>query len=715
MAARKKSSAVDLAPQVDPRAPLDGALLLSKAQGLLADLEVDLLERARGSAPVREALRLRHEAERAARRTADPLEAWERHFVTQVAASWVLSCVFVRTLEDRGLLGHNRIAGPGAADSQRLFFELAPSLTEREYLLTVFRELSRLPAARDLFDARHNPVWLLGPSAELAKKLLALFRGPGTDAPGMRFGQADTRFLGDLYQNLSADVRERFALLQTPHFVEKYILDQTIERALSRFGLDQTTLIDPTCGSGHFLLGAFDRLLDRRLRDEPGLDVREAARKSLDAVYGTDINPYAVAIARFRLTLAFLERAGYLSLADAPHLPLHLAVADSLLHNPQHLQSKLGELPGQSMGTWSSAEFALEDELAARDVLARRFALVVGNPPYITVKDGALRERYRELYTTAFGTFSMAVPFTERFFQLARDGGFIGMITANSFMRNDFGKPFVERFLPTKNLEYVVNASGARFPGHGGMSTVLLFGTNELPQHDQVRVVRAKRKEPDTRERPENGVVWSSITAHGADVGFENAYVAVVLMSRAALRSHPWSLGSTGSAELKELLEARAPERLDEVAEKPIGRAARIGLDKAYVFPSYVATNLAPAGAWREVVVGDATRDWTLGHLDKIIFPYDPARFFALRDETDADLTPALRHLWRYRARLEQRANFVDKHGRPCRPWYAYQQYTTSANRGPLSICFAEISTHNHFGLSIRFGGSTGRCEPVAA
>jgi hypothetical protein len=423
MAARKKkTAAAELEPQPDPRAPLDVALLLSRSQRLLEELEADLLARARASVSVRETLRLRHEKERAERRTADLLEVWERHFVTQVAASWLISCVFVRTLEDRGLLGHNRIAGPGATDSQRLFFELAPSLTEREYLLTVFRELTRLPAARDLFDARHNPVWLLGPSAEMAKKLLALFRAPSAETPGLRFGQADTRFLGDLYQDLSSDVRERYALLQTPRFVEKYILDRTLERAIARFGLDETTLIDPTCGSGHFLLGAFERLLDHRLRKEPGLDAREAARRALGAVYGADINPYAVAIARFRLTLAFLEKAGYARIADAPALPLHLVVADSLLHAPS--QAHLGDVPGQLKEAWAGSEFALEDEEAAKDVLLRRYAAVVGNPPYITVKDAALRERYREMYPrSAAGKYSLGAPFTERFFLLARPAG----------------------------------------------------------------------------------------------------------------------------------------------------------------------------------------------------------------------------------------------------------------------------------------------------
>jgi len=306
----KKQASTTLFGQTDPRAPLDGLAVLKAAQPNLKQLGVDLLNRAKASKAVQDALVGRHAAERAARRTAEDFPGWQRQFVEQVAAAWLLSCVFVRTLEDRGLLGHARIAGPGALDGQRLFLEMAPNLTEREYLLTVFRELSRLPAGRDLFDARHNPVWLLGPSAEGAKLLLNLFREPSAEAPVYRFGQADTRFLGDLYQDLNEDVQKRFALLQTPRFVESFILDRTWTRALDTFGVEETTVIDPTCGSGHFLLGAFERLFDARLLTEPGLGERSAAKKALEAVAGADINPYAVAIAQFRMTLAFLEKAG---------------------------------------------------------------------------------------------------------------------------------------------------------------------------------------------------------------------------------------------------------------------------------------------------------------------------------------------------------------------------------------------------------------------
>jgi N-6 DNA Methylase len=703
---RKKKPAPDLAPQADPRAPLDGALLLARTQGLLAELEADLLSRARGSVPVREALRIRHEAERAARRTADPLEVWERHFVTQVAASWVLSCIFVRTLEDRGLLGHNRIAGPGAADSQQLFFELAPSLTEREYLLTVFRELARLPAARELFDARHNPVWLLGPSAELAKKLIALFRAPNADAPGLRFGQADTRFLGDLYQDLSPEVRERFALLQTPHFVETYILDRTLERAIARFGLDETTLIDPTCGSGHFLLGAFERLVDHRLRKEPGLDVREAARRALDAVYGADINPYAVAIARFRLTLAFLEKGGYTRLADAPALPLHLVVADSLLHNPQHTQAKLGELPGQSMKKWSGEEFALEDEDAARDVLHRRFAAVVGNPPYITVKDAVLRERYRELYPrSAAGQYSVAAPFTERFFLLAKSAGFVGMITANSFMKREFGKKLIEGFLPIVNLDGVVNTAGAYLRGFG-TPTVLLFGTNETKQGTDVLAVLAKRGEPSTPEDPERGVVWRSIAEHGCELGFENDYISVARLPRTTLEKHPWSLGGGGAAELMELLQERAGCTLTELGVD-VGTGAVTREDDLFLLGADLLKRRGIlADYMRPLVVGENLRDWAIVDPVMALWPYDAV---SLAPATDKDIRALL---WPWRRQLSKRVAFGKTQIERGLPYTAYSMFFTDRYRTPLTIAFAFVATHNHFVLD-RGGKVFNRTAPI--
>ena len=94
----------------------------------------------------------------------------------------------------------------------------------------------------------------------------------------------DTRFLGDLYQDISDDAKKRYALLQTPVFVEEFILDRTLEPALNERPLDGFKMIDPTCGSGHFLLGGFQRLLDRWHKHAPGLDERERVQAALDSV-----------------------------------------------------------------------------------------------------------------------------------------------------------------------------------------------------------------------------------------------------------------------------------------------------------------------------------------------------------------------------------------------------------------------------------------------
>ena len=116
-----------------------------------------------------------------------------------------------------------------------------------------------------------------------------------------------TRFLGDLYQDLSESARKRYALLQTPEFVEEFILDRTLTPAIEEFGYSTVRMIDPACGSGHFLLGGFDRLLDLRLRTRTWSRVACASRSALAMVFGVDVNPFAVAIARFRLLVAGAE------------------------------------------------------------------------------------------------------------------------------------------------------------------------------------------------------------------------------------------------------------------------------------------------------------------------------------------------------------------------------------------------------------------------
>src|SRR5262245_52451646 len=141
---------------------IDRPRLLADLQALLRKLEGDLLERSEEMPHIREALTHEHQRARTAERTAQSYEEWRSDYITQMAAAWVLSCVFVRFLEDNRLIDPPKIGGPGerlarARDEHELYFRAHPIESDREYLLHVFDELARLPAVKDIFGA-HNPI-----------------------------------------------------------------------------------------------------------------------------------------------------------------------------------------------------------------------------------------------------------------------------------------------------------------------------------------------------------------------------------------------------------------------------------------------------------------------------------------------------------------------------------------------------------------------------
>lgn len=670
------------------------------AQFLAKQLLPDLKTRA-ADPGVSAALTRQWEAEKKANRTADGFDAWQARTLEQVGAAWVLSCVFVRTLEDRDLLARRRLAGSGATDSEQLFFELAPSLTARDYLLTVFKEVASLPGAEDLLGPRHNPAWRLSPSNDIARALLTFFREEDADGHlRWRFDggaiPSDTRFLGDLYQDLSEEVRKRYALLQTPDFVERFILDQTLEPAITEFGLNEVRVIDPTCGSGHFLLGAFNRLLSHHLRAAPATDIRDHALKAIGQVYGVDVNPFAVAIARFRLTLAYLQRAGITKLAQAPRLQLNLVVADSLLHGAKNatMQFAEHELAGEDYEAWSAELFALDDPKTARRLFAQGYHAVVGNPPYINVPDSGLRQAYRDLFPVAcHRTFQLVSPFVERFFQLAESRGFVGAIVGNGFMKREFGKPLVEQILPTVDLCRIIDTAGAYIPGHG-TPTVLLFGRNQHSTAATIRAVLGKRGEPTTPEVAEAGLVWTSIAAHFDEAGFEDAFISVADVSREVFNRHPWSLGGGGAAELKATIEDRAHKRLGDLIEA-IGRTNVCGEDDLWIIPGAACLRNAGVDLTVPLVIGEVVRDWAIRDAPDVIYPYKSIG----GDAVSADHPVVSHYLWRYRTLLQNRTVFGKTMKAKGDCWYEHLEHYRDKLQTPLSIAFAFVATHNHFVL----------------
>ncbi len=714
---------------------IDSAALLDDLKRELKALETDLRVRAEDRNSVWGA-RLRDEYQRAQAKERTGLSwiDWRNGEVAQAGVAWIIATVFVRFSEDNGLLigaikdgravAQPWIAAPGdglerAVENEAAFYAATPTRTSRDWLQQAFSTLADLPAGGPLVDRAHSAVWHSEISATASDELLAFFRRTKPDGTLVHdFSDPDlgTRFLGDLYQDLSDHAKKTYALLQTPVFVEQFILDLTLTPAIKEFGLTGLKVIDPACGSGHFLLGAFERLMGEWGTAAPGLDRGDRAQRALDSIHGVDLNPFAIAIARFRLTVAAVKAAGISTLVAAPAFRYHLAIGDSLLggYSPE---AKL------DMGDGDYFAYQAEDLQEHANILAPgQYHVVVANPPYIQPPDAKLRDTYRTLYSTCHGKYALSVPFMELLFRLAKQpdaasgAGHVGQITSNSFMKREFGKKIIEQFLSGSytgttrpeyvDLSHIIDTSGAYIPGHG-TPTVILVGRPRRPQLDVVRAVLGVRGEPGQPSVPAQGLVWRDIVDHVDQPGYDGSYVTVADMPRATYAKFPWSLSGGGAGDLRVTIEAARTRTLNDVADS-LGITSFTLEDEAFVRPAEAFVRLGVEQT-RPMVLGDQLRDWAYHGDDVALFAYDSEFKPALGALTDR----AVRSIWPYRTNLFANVLFGGVTKRQAGlEWTEFGRLTAHKLRTPLTITFAFVATHNHFVLD-RGGKVFNRSAPV--
>lgn len=690
--------------------------LLKDLQRLLPKIEKDILAYSEENPELTEHLNSEYTKAVRASRTAEHFIDWRAAQITQAAVAWLLTCVFVRFLEDNQLLSEPVLAGateradgtkPLEHAKQRMvaYFNENPTHAERGYLLSLFEELEKNPVVAELLDHKHNPLWQIPISADGAKMLIDFFQKfePTTAEIIHDFAdeQWDTRFLGDLYQDLSESVRKRYALLQTPEFVESFILDYTLEKAKETFGLEGLRLIDPTCGSGHFLLTTFERVFNDWLKREPTINTRVLAQRALDVVHGVDINPYAIAICRFRLFVAAMKAAGSTKINNAPDFHFNLACGDSLLHgrrfewHGQGLQSDLiDEDPIKHV-------LEVEDKAKLLKILGQQYHVVVGNPPYIVVPDAALNETYKKRYLTCFKQYSLGVPFTERFFDLAISpkgplpGAYVGMITTNSFMTRDFGIKLIKNYLPKKDMTHVIDSSAATIPGHN-TETVIIFARNQEPVSQTIKMVLKIKEDSVSDQLAHEGEAWNSIVRNLSLTGFEDEFISIEEVDRKILSEHPWSLQGGEAANLLNDLISKKSENLMDCASV-IGVFGMTNADD--VFLSDVQSPLLKNIENRyikEIVVGDSIRNWSVRNKAYALFPYDESLNLITRDNRHS----IFRYIWPYRTNLGNRATFSKgTYFSDEKPWWSWHQTSMARLKTPLTITFAFMSSHNHFSL----------------
>jgi hypothetical protein len=693
------------------------AALTTDLQRQVLLLEDDLRARLQADAEREGQWKQEHQRALEKERTAASWVAWRDDRITQAAVAWVLTSVFIRFCEDNALVSPVWISGPEhrrqeALDAQLSYFRAHPEHTDREWLDSAVNYLASLSATKALVDS-HSALYLVTPSGNGVTRLLDFWRTrreDGTLVYDLHNSSLSTRFLGDLYQDLSEHAKDTYALLQTPVFVEEFILDRTLEPALNERPLEGFKLIDPTCGSGHFLLGAFNRLLDCWNRHAPGLEVQARVQAALDSIYGVDLNPFAIAIARFRLTVAALKASGLTSLEKAPAFTFHLAVGDSLIHGPDR-----NVLPGMSdRSAFMPFTYATEDgPLLLRILEEGTYDVVVGNPPYIAVKDKALNQIYRSKYSNVCrGKYALTVPFMALFFALAKSGdsaGWVGQITSNSFMKREFGSLIIENFLTQRDLRLVADTSGAYIPGHG-TPTVILVGRNRSPVGVVVRAVLGVKGEPEQPKEPAKGVVWTSIVDHVDKPGWDDKWISVMDLDRGVFSTHPWSLAGGGAGEVQKRIESASSSRVGQRILGKIGPASFPGADDCFFAPkSALARKDLSNDFIREVITGDVLRDWSVLPNESALVPYRNMTELLELDKSAS----WYKWLWPNKVVLESIVGFErETRASVGIPWWSWYRWVADRYRTPLSICFAVVATHNHFALA-RGTGVFNRHAPV--
>jgi hypothetical protein len=653
---------------------------------------------------------------------------WLDRWCRQAAIQFILRVLFLRVLEDRDLLGAIRIRN---TDGQRMWAELTRNLGAAHYVQWCGWDAAHL--LPDLFGPTDYDLVL--PDDDLAQRFLDdVWRRPDPNRSGwLRFdfrpmppsgrppdegrwvgGEGDegfqTRFIGDLYQELDAEMRERYALLQTPHFISQFILEHTLLERFKEKGFREVTLIDPTCGSGHFLVDAFWMFVEQyeaalAPQDVKRKDVKreeddalrftsqqraEIARRIVEHhLFGCDINPYATALARFRLILAACDYARPTSLGDFRDLRFNLVTIDSLI--PYEKLMVGGVQAGGAMAKVLGHPDAIQRALP---VLRKRYDVVVGNPPYITAQDGVKRDLYREQYESAYRGFGLSAPFTERFLQLAMEGGHVGLINSNAFARRQFGKKLIESVLPHYDLGSVIDLSGAYIPGHG-TPTLILLARNQAPANNTVLVLSNLKGESGTPTNPAQGQVWRSVVrGFAAGHDYIDEYVDVAARPRESLAQHPWQFGGA-KGRLYDKLCANVDTSLGQITVS-IGRNANPGYDEIFLFSIDSARRYGFYQSHLKFLIrGEEVRDWFLLGETLALYPYDSD------EPIDLNRYPSeCEHLRSFHSELEDRKIFGVRMGDGPRAWFEFLELYLGSSLHSTCSTFAEIATHNHFVLS---------------
>lgn len=327
------------------------------------------------------------------------------------------------------------------------------------------------------------------------------------------------------------EVRKAGGVYYTPQYIVEYIVENTVGKLLGE-GVEnreqrvvggltpadvaKIKILDPACGSGSFLLGAYSKLIewhkdyfaragkekrDRELfyKDENG-QIRLTAKLKRDILknnlFGVDIDPQAVEVTRFSLSLKALEDLREGELTEERTL-FHQTVLPDLSQNIKNGNSLIGMdyFAGQMFTDAAEMKrvnpFNWETEF--NDVFAKGgFDAVIGNPPYVLLSPDSFDKGvldYLNQYDVAQYKTDLFHLFIQKGIVILRNKGMSGFIIPNTWFTLQFTNKLREYVLLNTEINELV-IFGHKVFQDANVNTGLIFLQKTNPE--KTHAVRVK-------------------------------------------------------------------------------------------------------------------------------------------------------------------------------------------------------------------------------
>ncbi|PWV63179.1 Eco57I restriction-modification methylase domain-containing protein [Plasticicumulans acidivorans] len=326
----------------------------------------------------------------------------------------------------------------------------------------------------------------------------------------------------------------RGAVFTRPEVVD-FILDlagYTADRALH-----EQRLLEPSCGGGDFLLPSIDRLLRAWRAARPDASAADTLDALGDAIRAVELH-------------------------HDTFLGTHAAVVARLMH--EGMTAPVATLLARR---WlAQGDFLLTP-------LQGTFDFVVGNPPYVRQEliPAPLLAEYRRRYQTMYDRADLYVPFIERSLSLLSEGGSLGFICADRWMKNRYGGPL--RRLVAERFHLKIYVDMVDTPAfHAAVVAYPAITIISREAAGETRIAQRPAIERTALSTLAGLLRAPALPKTGSPVG---------VLERVTQGAEPWLLESSVQMRLMRRLEARLP--VLEAAGCKVGIGVATGADEAFI------------------------------------------------------------------------------------------------------------------------------------